>query len=153
MPMSQQAVAGVYDVVALLGKPVGGPSAASGRSQDQQMQAFERKHPNVRVMQTRRLVQWGMFTMVAIMLDAIHSVLSSALSFDFFINLSDADLSLRTDSEMRAFLARHKGRSFVVSVARKFFLHQNRYKHSTSHYYSSYLHFSFTILCQCIRDF
>ena len=41
MPMSQQAVAGVYDVVALLGKPVGGPSAASGRSQDQQMQAFE----------------------------------------------------------------------------------------------------------------
>lgn len=41
MPMSQQAVAGVYDVVALLGKPVGGPSAASGRSQDQEMQAFE----------------------------------------------------------------------------------------------------------------
>ena len=77
------------------------------------MYALERTHPNVRVLQARRLVQWGMWSMVAIMMDALHTVLSKRVDFDFFINLSDADLSLRTDAELRAFLARHKGRSFI----------------------------------------
>ena len=65
-------------------------------------------YSNVHVMRTRRLVQWGMFSMVSSYLDGIRSVLDAAkagtLDFDFFINLSDADLSLRTDTEMRAFL-------------------------------------------------
>ena len=77
------------------------------------MYALERQHANVRVLQARRLVQWGMWSMVAIMLDAVHTLLSSQLPFDFLINLSDADLALRTDGEMRDFLSRHKGRSFI----------------------------------------
>ena len=35
------------------------------------------KYPNVHMLRTRRLVQWGMFTMVAITLDAIRTVLDS----------------------------------------------------------------------------
>eukprot|EP00965_Chrysotila_dentata_P188978 6173061-Pleurochrysis_carterae.AAC.1 len=40
--------------------------------------------------------------MVAIMLDAISSLLSADFDFDFLINLSDADLALRTDAEVSA---------------------------------------------------
>ena len=75
--------------------------------------ALQRSHPNVHVLGARRLVQWGMFSMVATALDAIQSVVASGLSFDFFINLSDADLSLRTDVEVRAFLTRMRGRSLI----------------------------------------
>ena len=75
--------------------------------------ALQRSHPNVRVLGARRLVQWGMFSMVAIALDAMASVVASRLHFDFFINLSDADLALRTDAEMRAFLGRMRGRSLI----------------------------------------
>ena len=39
------------------------------------MYALARQHPNVRVLQARRLVQWGMFSMVAILLDAISTLI------------------------------------------------------------------------------
>ena len=76
---------------------------------------LDAEHPNVHVMRTRRLVQWGMFSMVTNYLDGIRSVLDAAerFEFDFFINLSDADLSLRTDAEIRAFLARIGPRSMI----------------------------------------
>ena len=54
-----------------------------------------------------------MFSMVAIALDAIATALDAPFKFDFFIQLSDADLSLRTDTELRAFLARMRGRSMI----------------------------------------
>ena len=75
---------------------------------------LERKYAaNVRVLRARRLVQWGTFSMVAIALDAIKSALDASVEFDFFINLSDADISLRTNAEMASFLARMKGRSLI----------------------------------------
>ena len=72
-----------------------------------------RDHPNIRLLSTRRLVQWGGFTMVSTMLDAIASIVARNLDFDFFINLSDADMSLRTNSEVMEFLRPYKGRQFV----------------------------------------
>ena len=79
--------------------------------------ALQRTHANVRVLAARRLVQWGMFSMVAPMIDAIRTALHASelkgLRFDFFINLSDADLALRTDAEMRRFLGRMRGRSLI----------------------------------------
>jgi len=80
---------------------------------------LDAQYPNVHVMRTRRLVQWGMFSMVSNYLDGIRSVLDAAkrgdfdFDFDFFINLSDADLALRTDAEVRAFLARIGPRTMV----------------------------------------
>jgi len=70
-------------------------------------------HPNIRLLSTRRLVQWGGFTMVATMLDAVASVVARNFDFDFFINLSDADISLRTNAEVMDFLRPYKGRQFV----------------------------------------
>ena len=74
---------------------------------------LERAHPNVICLRTRRLVQWGMWSMVGIMLDALESLLVHGPQFDFFINLSDADLALRTDAEMRTFFSRMNGRSMI----------------------------------------
>jgi hypothetical protein len=70
-------------------------------------------HPNIILTQTRRLVQWGAWTMVAIMLDAIKTVTHHSVDFDFFINLSDADIALRTNDEIIDFLRPYKGRQFV----------------------------------------
>ena len=39
--------------------------------------------------------------------------------FEYFINLSDADLTLRTDAELRAFFTRFHGRSVMSIVQRK----------------------------------
>ena len=77
--------------------------------------ALQAKHANVHVVGARRLVQWGMWSMVSIALDAMHSVLSAGLAFDYFINLSDADLALRTDREMVTFFGRRsiRGRSLI----------------------------------------
>ena len=55
-------------------------------------QALTEKHPNIHLMSTRRLVQWGAWTMVVTMLDAMKSLMERALDFDFFVNLSDVDV-------------------------------------------------------------
>jgi hypothetical protein len=56
--------------------------------------AYAASRPNLHVMRTRRLVQWGGFSVVAALLDAIESFVHR-VDFDFLINLSDADLALR----------------------------------------------------------
>ena len=68
---------------------------------------------NVRFMSHRRAVGWGAFSMVEVLLEAMAAAHASAPAFDFFINLSDADLPLRTGAELGAFLSRFRGRSFV----------------------------------------
>lgn len=67
---------------------------------------------NVHVLKTRRLTQWGGFSMVAAMLDALASFVHR-IDFDFFVTLSDADLPLRTNGEISSFLGRFKGRAFM----------------------------------------
>ena len=74
--------------------------------------ALAETRPNVHVLKTRRLVQWGGFSMVSAMLDAIASFIDR-IDFDFFINLSDAELALRTDDELTRFLRAFRGRGFV----------------------------------------
>ena len=78
---------------------------------------LELSYANVHVLRTRRLVQWGMFSMVVPMLDAIKAALDffdqRDDTFDYLINLSDADLALRTDAEVRPFLARIRPRSMI----------------------------------------
>ena len=78
-----------------------------------ELQKLTANHPNIHIMATRRLVQWGAWTMVLTMLDALHSVLLADLEFDFVINLSDVDVALRTNEEIVDFLRPYKGRQFV----------------------------------------
>ena len=78
---------------------------------------LELSYANVHVLCTRRLVV-GMFSMVVPMLDAIKAALDSFDqrddTFDYLINLSDADLALSTDAEVRPFLARIRPRSMIT---------------------------------------
>ena len=67
---------------------------------------------NVHVLRTRRLVQWAGFSMVSVLLDSVASILQR-VDFDFLINLSDADIALRTHDELSSFLRQHKGRVFM----------------------------------------
>ena len=53
--------------------------------------------------------------MLATLLDALASFVER-IDFDFVINLSDADLALRTSAEMVRFLRRFKERSFIQAA-------------------------------------
>ncbi|KAL3892568.1 MAG: hypothetical protein SGPRY_015006 [Prymnesium sp.] len=69
-------------------------------------------------MKGRRAVMWSGFSMVLALLDAMASLLARPLHFEMFINLSDADLTLRTDGELRSFFSRFPGRSVMSIVQR-----------------------------------
>lgn len=69
---------------------------------------------NIHVLRRRRSVGWGAFSMVSVLLDAIATAVHSGGAFDFFINLSDSDITLRTHAELSAFLLRFRNRSFVA---------------------------------------
>ena len=69
---------------------------------------------NVRFIRQRRTVGWGAFSMVEVLLAALSKALIAAPHFDFFVNLSDADVALRTASELGSFLGGFRGRSFVA---------------------------------------
>ena len=70
------------------------------------------KGANVHLMR-RRPVGWGGSSMVMLFLEALGLLLRSAPHVDFFINLSDADVALRTGLEIERFLRDHQGESFV----------------------------------------
>lgn len=69
--------------------------------------------PNIRFMEHRRAVGWGAFSQVSVLLEAMATAFNSPPGFDFFINLSDADVPLRTNAELVSFLGDFRGRSFV----------------------------------------
>ena len=89
------------------------------------------KHPNIHLMRNRRLVQWGAWTMVQTMLDAIHSVVTASIDFDFVINLSDVDVALRTNDEIVDFLRPYGGRQFVQVRVSWFELHSTELNPTT----------------------
>jgi hypothetical protein len=70
-------------------------------------------YANVHVLAQRRSVGWGAFSMVELLLDAIATALAAHPQLDFVINLSDADVALRTNHEVVSFLHGFRGRSFV----------------------------------------
>ena len=74
--------------------------------------------PDVYFMRRSRAVMWAGYSMVQALLDCMASLVSRKLWFDTLINLSDADLTLRVDNEIRAFFARYPGRSIMSIVQR-----------------------------------
>eukprot|EP00964_Phaeocystis_antarctica_P104985 scaffold70079_cov62-Phaeocystis_antarctica.AAC.3 len=62
--------------------------------------------PDVYMLRRPRPVLWAGWSMILALFDAMASVVRRGLHFEYFINLSDADLTLRTDAELRAFFAR-----------------------------------------------
>ena len=74
------------------------------------------QHPNIHLTATRRLVQWGAWTMVLPLLDAIKTVTDRNVDFDFVINLSDVDIALRTNDEIVRFLRPYRGRNLLQAA-------------------------------------
>ena len=77
------------------------------------LRAGVRPRPDVYFVRRPRHVMWAGWSMVLAHLDVMASVLTRKLHFEYIINLSDADLSLRTDAEIRAFFARCAARNSV----------------------------------------
>jgi protein xylosyltransferase len=73
-------------------------------------------HGNIRFMARRHRVGWGAFSMVAVLLDGLATLVASSFPFDYVINLSDADMALRTHGEISTFLRQfsEQGASFVA---------------------------------------
>jgi hypothetical protein len=84
------------------------------------------QQPDVYFIRKPRPVMWAGWSMVLCMLDALVSLTARGLRYEYFINLSDADLAMRVDTEIRAFLSRYPGRSVMSIVKRK--KDPNRYK-------------------------
>ena len=105
----------------------------------EQIENVVRQHPNIHMLGTRRLVQvpcteppmrapgpthrrrtlpttpaqWGSWTMMLPLLDAIKTITERSIDYDFVINLSDADVALRTNDEILRFLRPYRGRNLV----------------------------------------
>uniref|UniRef100_A0A7S0JBD9 protein xylosyltransferase n=1 Tax=Calcidiscus leptoporus TaxID=127549 RepID=A0A7S0JBD9_9EUKA len=75
--------------------------------------------PDVYFMRRTRAVMWAGWSMMLVLLDALASILARSLGFEYVINLSDADLALRVDQEVRDFFGRFPGRSVMSIVQRK----------------------------------
>lgn len=75
--------------------------------------------PDVYFLRRPRPVMWAGWSMVLVLLDTCASLLARGLRFEFVINLSDADLTMRVDGEIRAFLARYPQRTIMSIVKRK----------------------------------
>eukprot|EP00965_Chrysotila_dentata_P193847 6176002-Pleurochrysis_carterae.AAC.1 len=75
--------------------------------------------PDVYFLKRSRAVMWAGWSMMLVLMDVMASLLERSLGFDLLINLSDADLSLRVDGEIRAFFSRFPGRSVMSIVQRK----------------------------------
>ena len=57
--------------------------------------------------------QWGSWTMMLPLLDALKTITERTIDYDFVINLSDADVALRTHDEILRFLRPYRGRNLV----------------------------------------
>ena len=83
------------------------------------LRAGVRPRPDVYFVRRPRHVMWAGWSMVLAHLDVMASVLTRKLRFEYIMNLSYADLSLRTDAEIRAFFTRFPGRSIMSIVQKK----------------------------------
>ena len=85
---------------------------------DQHLRERVKSRPDLYYIRRPRHVMWAGWSMVLAMLDTMASLVARRLDFEYLINLSDADLTLRTDGEMRAFFAKHPGRSIMSIVSK-----------------------------------
>jgi len=72
--------------------------------------SFLADYPNARLMESSNWV-YGGYSAVEIQLRGMNELL--ALDWDYFINLTGQDFPLKTQAEIKAFLADHPGRNFI----------------------------------------
>ena len=80
------------------------------------LRANVRTGPDVYFIRRPRYVMWAGVSMTFALHDAMASLIARRLHFEYVINLSDADLTLRTDGELRSFFGRYRGRTIMSIV-------------------------------------
>ncbi|OQV18769.1 Xylosyltransferase 2 [Hypsibius exemplaris] len=85
--------------------------------------------PNVKLLRTRHAPIWGGASLLTTLLDAMRFGLEESgwKDWDYFLNLSESDLPIKTNDELVEFLSRHYGKNFVKSsglTTEKFFKRQ-----------------------------
>ncbi|EOD16343.1 hypothetical protein EMIHUDRAFT_210708 [Emiliania huxleyi CCMP1516] len=83
------------------------------------LRAAVSSRPDVYFVRRRRHVVWAGWSMMLVLLDAIHSLLRRLLRFEYLINLGDADLTVRTHGEIASFFGAFPGRSILSVVESK----------------------------------
>lgn len=85
----------------------------SGQDFFQSVGEFLREFPNVRLMPSQNC-RWGGYSMVDIELKAIRQLLGWSGDWQFFINVSGQDFPLKTQTEIKSFLAAHEENNFLT---------------------------------------
>ncbi len=74
---------------------------------------------------------WGNFNIVAATIEGIRQLVNSSIDFDYAILLSGQDYLIKTTSQIKEFLQRHRGKEFIESFALD---SQNRWTHQDGCY-------------------
>ncbi|GAV00528.1 hypothetical protein RvY_11361 [Ramazzottius varieornatus] len=77
--------------------------------------SLEKKYDNVLLMRERRSPIWGGASLLTVLLDAIKFGIDRWAAWDYFINLSESDLPIKSVEELVDFLGGNYGRNFAKS--------------------------------------
>ncbi len=80
-----------------------------------QIEGFLAAYPNAALLESRPAL-WGGYSLVDAELRGMARLLEMDATWEFFINLSGQDFPLKSQAEIRAFLARNRGREFIRAV-------------------------------------
>ncbi|MBR8836292.1 MAG: hypothetical protein DSM106950_20295 [Stigonema ocellatum SAG 48.90 = DSM 106950] len=72
---------------------------------------------NVHLLKKRYPCYWGDFNIVAATLESIGQLVNSSIDFDYAILLSGQDYLIKSTSQIKEFLQKHRGQEFIESFA------------------------------------
>jgi hypothetical protein len=80
-----------------------------------QIEAFLAAYPNAALLESKPAL-WGGYSLVDAELRGMAKLLEMGSAWEFFINLSGQDFPLKSQSAIRVFLGRNRGREFIRAV-------------------------------------
>jgi len=84
----------------------------SGPELEADIRAFLSAYPNAAVLEGKKAL-WGGYSLVDAELRGMEKLLEMGANWEFFINLSGQDFPLMTQTRIKAFLARNRGKEFI----------------------------------------
>lgn len=87
----------------------------SGPELEQQIRQFLAPYANADVIESRRAL-WGGYSLIDAELRGMKRLLEMSDDWSVFINLSGQDFPLKSQADIKAFLAKHKGQEFIRAV-------------------------------------
>jgi hypothetical protein len=90
----------------------------SGPELEQQIRDLLAPYANAAVIESRRAL-WGGYSLIDAELRGMKRLLEMSDDWSVFINLSGQDFPLKSQADIKAFLARHPGQEFIRAVDQK----------------------------------